>query len=131
MIRRVVRTIVFAGTLIALWLIAAPAFASSAPLCDDRGATGVAPAPALQAPEDIIARAMSPTPDCLGGGASSELAITASHDAPAPPDADGGFALPVRASHLPLPVSTVRSPASVVGDARDGTFARIERPPRA
>jgi hypothetical protein len=131
MIRRLARAVLFGGTLIALWLIAAPAFAASAPLCDDRGATGLAPPPPLESPEDVLARAASPTPDCLGGGTARELAFTGSNDAPAPPAADGDYALSFALSRLPLCASTMLPFASAEGDAREGAYARIERPPRA
>src|SRR5579884_797187 len=54
---RIYRAVLFAGVLLAVWAVAIPAFASPAPLCDDRGATLLATPPALEAPDVAIERA--------------------------------------------------------------------------
>ncbi len=130
MLGRAARAVLFAGTMIAVWLIASPALAASAPLCDDRGATGLAPPPALQSPEDAFVRARSIAPDCFGG-ATRDLAFVSSHDAPAPPAADGDSAVPISLARVERATSTACALPNVAGDARDAVAARVERPPRA
>ncbi|HEX3770337.1 MAG TPA: hypothetical protein VHV30_05710 [Polyangiaceae bacterium] len=61
MLVRVLRATLFASVLLAVWSFARPAQAQVlAPFSDDRGATGIALPPALQAPEDAMQRAAAP-----------------------------------------------------------------------
>jgi hypothetical protein len=61
MVTRVLRAVLFASVMLAVWSFARPAQAQVlAPYSDDRGATGIALPPALEAPEDAVERAAAP-----------------------------------------------------------------------
>jgi len=126
MLRRWAKAIVFAATFATLWLVASPARANG-PLCDDRGATIVAPTPALIFPEQSL---LSLDDDCDQTG--YELAFTR-HRAPGEriliADADVACATPV--------IVVFDSPActTLAIDSADAPHAgvrdRVDRPPRA
>jgi hypothetical protein len=118
----------FAAAL-AVWAIATPAFAA-APLCDPRGATGIAPAPQLQQPESSLDVGQA-ADDCDGFNT-----LTASFD-------DGRAPEPAPASApqdelVPNVAPVIALAASGGSFARDGTSAseragarsRVDRPPR-
>jgi hypothetical protein len=126
--RRVIRTALFASLALALWAFALPARASSAPFCDDRGASASAMPPALDAPDEVLARARS----CPTGGDELSLFVTIARTQPASaPGLEGrDGVLPVRGVILPgVPGAPLdRSPPARL--ASGGTTSRIERPPR-
>jgi len=133
MVTRVFRTAIFAGVMLALWTLGRPARAATlAPFCDDRGATALAPPPALEAPDEAIRRAAAVPCDTDGPMfPDSCLALSPAHrtvratspgdEAAAsvlapqllPPPLDGPFLFVVR-----------EAPPSA------GVRYRVERPPR-
>ena len=129
--RRLSRFVLFAATTGVLWLVALPAFASG-PLCDDRGATRIAPNPTLVMPEQSLDIAIvDDVAACFdrmekagfrGSRAPAEIFISVAADA----------ALPVRAGAPPVLSPDVRvTPASEVSArTRPGIRSRVERPPR-
>ena len=130
MLPRWARLFVAFAAAFAVWAIATPARAS-APLCDPRGATVIAPAPQLQQPETSIDIGVSPD-ECF-----ESLAALKSVD-------DGRAPEPTPASSAGDPVvqnvAPVISRAAVGGSvARDGVAGseragarnRVDRPPRA
>jgi hypothetical protein len=131
MVGRLLRAALFCATLLVAWTIARPALAAPAPFCDDRGATALAAAPALEAPDEAIRRAKV---GC-GRGAFEADPLMAwlgpSHDAPTASDDGSSHAclanvaatVPVAAATL-LDVEPVNRPCA-------GTRSRVERPPRA
>ncbi|MDP9036135.1 MAG: hypothetical protein M3O50_15140 [Myxococcota bacterium] len=129
MLRRVLRTVLFAGVALALWSMARPAAAMPAPLCDDRGASAIAPPPTLQAPADAIRRTLVALP-CAQGGRPLVAAVTPTHPRPAASAPDGDKALPIAtllygaspAELLPGLMRQVR--------ACHGVRSRVDRPPR-
>ncbi|MGO8993837.1 MAG: hypothetical protein ACLQVI_10950 [Polyangiaceae bacterium] len=130
MLARWGRLIVAFAAALAVWAIATPAHAA-APLCDQRGATGIAPPPQLQQPQTTIDVGTAPE-DC-----SELLAMTTAFDngrapEPSPPSAAQDPVVPNGAPAIP--------PAAVsgcfVGEdstvcVRAGARSRVDRPPRA
>src|SRR5258708_2893228 len=95
MVRRALRAALFAATLVAFWTLGRPAFASPAPLCDDRGASAIAPPPAFEAPDEAIRQARSSTA-CERDRLPLDATIGAAQHGVAPPIAGTEPALPVR-----------------------------------
>ena len=132
--RRLVRLVLAIATTLAAWLVVMPARAA-APFCDDRGASTLAPAPQLQAPEvsiDVGASA-SDAERCLDALGKSS-ARNALDEGRAPPTASSAqsfdatlpSAIPIgRASFVVLAV-----PASSRAVVRPGIQGRVDRPPR-
>jgi hypothetical protein len=59
MLRRVLRTALFAAVVLLLWTISRSAWAATlehAPFCDDRGASAIAPPPTIESPTDVLDR---------------------------------------------------------------------------
>jgi hypothetical protein len=130
MFSRWVRLFVAVTTALVAWLVAAPAYAS-APLCDVRGATAIAPAPQLQEPMTSLDVAAPDENEC------SESAITARalHDGrapvPASPIASSDSVVPnVTPEVFDAPVVLLGPARSACLGARDGDHARLDRPPR-
>jgi hypothetical protein len=130
MSRRLVRLVLAAATTLAAWLVVMPARAA-APFCDDRGASTLAPAPQLQAPEVSIDVGDSDE-GCFDGLGQSGNALD---EGRAPPiasspqgfDATLPLAIPIgRASFVVLPAPAASRPA-----VRPGVQGRVDRPPRA
>jgi hypothetical protein len=129
MLPRWARLMVAFAAAIAVWAIATPAWAS-APLCDPRGATGIAPPPQLQQPQTSIDTGVAPE-DC------SELAaLTTAFDhgrapEPSPP---GASQEPMVASAAPAsPDVTVTGSIARDGVAVSesaGARSQVDRPPR-
>jgi hypothetical protein len=150
---RWVRVVLVGACALAVWLVASPALAAEpgeltyaqpvepppapgapsavAALCDDRGATMLAPAPMLQGPESSLDVGVDSPEDCFSGegtvksyrpvssGASDALAgfdgdATLSRAVPTVPDADGAV--------IPAPALLFAPPP--------GVRVRVERPPR-
>jgi hypothetical protein len=135
MVPRWCRNIVAIAAALVAWLVATPARAS-APLCDPRGATMIAPAPELQtrvtsldapapADEDQCSIAQPEGRACSGGRAPTRPVASAS--TPATP------ALPAAVTRFTLRSPRVGScaPRDDAGGERSGERARVDRPPRA
>jgi hypothetical protein len=131
MVTRVFRTVIFAGVLLALWTLGRPAHAASlAPFCDDRGATALAPPPALEAPDEAVRRAAAPPCDsdepvyghALGPG--RHMARVFSGDL-------ASAAAPPSAPRLARPVDRSVSLVARESPPHAGVRYRVERPPRA
>ena len=121
--------VAFAAAL-AVWAIATPAFAA-APLCDPRGATGIAPAPQLQQPETSIDIGEAPE-DC---GLLSQVATSIEHGRapqPVPPGAGQNRLVPSVAAAI-SPAASTESFArdGTTGSERAGARSRVDRPPRS
>jgi hypothetical protein len=129
-VRRVLRAAIFASFLLAAWTLARPAHASSlAPFCDDRGATALAPAPALEETDAAIERAK--TSPCDGDTPLLGLAVGPSHHGLSAPADDTESAQPVT-----LSLFAPRIEASIDFAIRAlapelGVRWRVERPPRS
>jgi hypothetical protein len=126
MLRRWARLAVFFATFATLWLVASPARASG-PLCDDRGATAVAPSPALIHPEQSLLALEDD--DC---DRDAQLPAWQRHRAPGERIviADGDVAQPVTSVRVyAAPVTTVRM-YGALEHPRPGVRDRLDRPPR-
>ena len=132
MSRRLVRLVLAAATTLAAWLVVMPARAA-APFCDDRGASTLAPAPQLQAPEVSIDVGAGDE-GCLDG-LGLQSSGNALDEGRAPPVASSpqGFdatlpsAIPIgRASFVVL-----AAPEAFPTVMRPGIQGRVDRPPRA
>jgi hypothetical protein len=135
MVRRALRVVLFASFVIVFWTMARPAYAyaahaSAAPLCDDRGATSLAPPPALEAPDVAIQRARAASCTC-GDELALFVTITAVHHGVAPPSADSAQALPASSLHLAPLVGDDLDDSVDAGRPLDGIRSRVDRPPRA
>ncbi len=126
MLRRWARFLVFTATAATLWLVASPAMAAG-PICDDRGATWIAPSPMLIVAEQSLLP--GDADDCDNDTTQSALQR---HRAP-------GERIVVTSADAALPTSPLRvfapkgdEPAwFVTVDAPSaGTRSRVERPPR-
>jgi hypothetical protein len=130
MLPRWVRLVVAFATAVAVWAIATPARAE-APLCDPRGATGVAPPPQLQMPMTSI-DVGPPAEDC-----SELISVTvAAEDGrapdPAPPSASQDPLVAHPAAEVPeAGLSGFAYREDVVLHARPGERSRVDRPPRS
>jgi hypothetical protein len=129
MVTRVFRTAIFAGLMLAFWTLARPAHAALAPFCDDRGATALAPPPALEAPDEAIQRAAAPP--CETDTPISGLTLGQAHARVRAVPAD---AVPADAV-APLPPLPHLASEPFAFVARDlppqaGVRYRVERPPR-
>ena len=116
--------------MLALWTVSRPAAAAvPAGLCDDRGASAVAPPPALEAPDEAIQRSRAPAP--CGGELESRVAVSPGHRSVAFPDSDAPSALPSDPLHLVAPHGTPS--AFVAPPDMHGLVMpfRVERPPRS
>jgi hypothetical protein len=129
MVGRALRAALFAALVLALWTLARPVHAASAPFCDDRGATALAAPPALDAPDEAIRRALALS--CGHEKVEFGLAVRTQHRTAAPPsdDAERGWQSPATrpgpAESEPLVSAPVPASPCV------GVRARVERPPRA
>ena len=174
MFSRVIRAVLFGASVLALWLVAVPAFASesdergaadaadatdatdatgaaagaaesdaraaraaanAAPLCDDRGATRLAPPPIMQ-PEEVLLE-LDETPSCpAAANFGSETAQTAhrASNSSSPEGVSGGEVLAAFPSSPTHVLSPDRTPAVSMYEAvvlSSGVRGRVDRPPRA
>jgi hypothetical protein len=136
-----------------LWLVAAPALAaeppgpftyalpiepppapgtpSVAPLCDDRGATVLAPPPVLQAPESTLEQGDDPADACSFVETSTKTYRPVPQGGSDSPSSDGAATtltrvvatVPDAAREISLPPAVLTAPAA-------GVRMRVERPPR-
>jgi hypothetical protein len=131
MVAKVLRVALFSGLMLALWSFARPAHAATlAPFCDDRGATALAPPPALEPIDEAVRRAATP-PAADGDGPSFVLTLRPGHRlaraalvdmSPASvPNVTTGV-VPPSAEPLAATRGELLSPA--------GVRFRVERPPR-
>jgi hypothetical protein len=121
--------VAFAAAL-AVWAIATPAFAA-APLCDPRGATGIAPAPQLQQPETSIDVGQAPD-ECDLFVVGTESIDHGRAPQPVPPlGAEMDPLVPGVVAAI-VPAGSVESFArdGTPGSARAGARSRVDRPPR-
>jgi hypothetical protein len=129
--------VVLATTLVVLALarpaLAAPALAGqaqAAPFCDDRGATGLAAPPALEAPDEAVWRVRACGHAASGIDALLPHFTPSHHVAPAAEGDDAGACVAHAVNFEPVPshsgwngeAASVRPPSA----AR----SRLERPPR-
>jgi hypothetical protein len=112
---------------LAVWLVAWPAAAAVAPLCDGRGASALAPAPTLDAPDASID---------VGGAEGCVDLLERDHSfhqgrAPKPlPSPAGADLLPVASGVYLAPRGvTLLSVATHAVGSRSAVRARLERPP--
>lgn len=129
MLRRVVRAALFASFVIALWTFGRPALAMPAGLCDDRGASAIAPPPALEAPDDAIQRARLPAL-CTGAELPIRATIAPAHRGSPAPSADAVYALAPRTEPVAAAQGEELEAVPVANRFSRGFHWRIERPPR-
>jgi hypothetical protein len=123
--------IVTVAVTIAFAALGRPAMAMPAGYCDDRGATAIAPAPVLEAP-DVAVRAARPAATCPMD-AEDMIAGEAAAPGHVPtvfPAASGEPALPACALHVPPPSCDWMLHAPEVARGPDGVATSVERPPR-
>jgi len=127
--RRAIRTLLVTSVVLALWTLARPAMAASAPFCDDRGASGMAASPALEAPDVAVQRARA-TPACPGGGVLLGATLTRGHPGPAPSVVQAEPMIPPALLPLVAPPGDTLDAPPTVDTPREGARSRVERPPR-
>ncbi|HEY8040131.1 MAG TPA: hypothetical protein VIF15_10075 [Polyangiaceae bacterium] len=128
-LRRALRATLFAAVVLAMWTLSRPALAASAPLCDDRGASGMAPPPSLEAPDVAVQRARTP-PSCDGLSAPLTATLTHTHHGLFASAAAAEHAVPVARTLLAPPGAELLEVAPPAARPRQGVRWRIERPPR-
>jgi hypothetical protein len=123
------RALLASSLALALWTLARPALAASAPFCDDRAASASAPPPALEAPDVGIQRAKV---EAACAGEDRPLGTTVRHgrSRSASPAVAHEAALSTRDTPLVGPPETTFDPPQIAESARQGVRPRIERPPR-
>jgi hypothetical protein len=128
-IRAILRLVVASGLGLALWAVAVPAWASSAPFCDDRGATALAATPVLVGGESGVQVAPSKA-TCDGEELFFGASLTRGHRAPAPAvDAPEPYVAPAVPSVAPAVGDPLIQPPEVACPT-EGVRWRVERPPR-
>ncbi|MDP9000792.1 MAG: hypothetical protein M3O46_11850, partial [Myxococcota bacterium] len=128
--RRVQRAAFFVGFVLAMWTLARPASAMPAGLCDDRGATAIAPPPALQASDEAVRRARAPA-SCAGMELPTCATIAPAPHGPSFASADPGSALLAERLELGAPYGESLEFAMAPHRPLTGIHLRIERPPRS
>ena len=129
MFRRVRRAVLFLGFALAVWAFARPASAMPAGLCDDRGASAIAPPPALEVPDLEFVRARAAA-SCPGDEGPVRATIGPAHRVFKPFSASSDQTLPVAMTpSSPDPGERVE-PAPHANRSLRGTRWRVERPPR-
>ena len=125
---RVFRSALVLGLVLTLWTFARPALAARAPFCDDRGATAMAPPPALEAPDIGVIRARVSV--CEAGERSFFAIVTPARSNVSPPLGEADQALPSRSLHV-VPAEDSLADLPMPGARPDaGVRHRVERPPR-
>ncbi len=116
--------------LLVLWTMARPAHAMPAAFCDDRGASAVAPPPALDAPDVVIARVRVAL-SCPGQDLPLFASLGVGHRGVVPSLSTGlDAALPIAPAWLVPPAGEELDAPAEAARPLDGVRARIERPPR-
>jgi len=129
MFRRAIRYILVSSLTLVLWTFARPAFAMPAPFCDDRGASGIAAIPWLDAPDVGVERARATLP-CPGEDLPLGVAVSHGRPASAPAAIASERMLPTTQAALVVPPGSTLDRPPTVDCPRDGERSRIERPPR-
>jgi len=129
MFTRVLRCLLVSSLTLVLWTFARPALAMPAPFCDDRGASGIAATPALEAPDVGVQRARA-TPPCPGEDLPLGVAITHGRPTSAPAAFAAEPVLPTTPTPLVVPSGSMLDRPLAVECSRDGERSRVERPPR-
>jgi hypothetical protein len=128
-LRPVLRALLASSLALALWTLARPALAASAPYCDDRAASAIAPPPALEAPDVGIQRARVAT---VCAGEELPFGATLRHGrARSVPSTVGAEAtLVLGQPPLVAPPGLPFDPPRISESPGRGVRSRIERPPR-
>jgi hypothetical protein len=114
--------------MLVVWLVARPA-AASAPLCDDRGASALAPLPVLDAPNASL-NVGEHAEGCDEAGARDKAYHRGDRPPRITPFAHADFA-PVSAEGLVSSATAERFPSAVTeGSPCPGVLRSVERPPR-
>jgi hypothetical protein len=131
MASRVLRAAIAASLALALFVLARPARAASAPFCDDRGASAIAAPPVLEAPDDAIRRAGIVSCDSDMEERLLDASVGPAHRVPGRGPASAEPALASWRVHLPSPSGQlVPVPSARVAPPPEGVGFRVERPPR-
>jgi hypothetical protein len=131
MFRDVARAALFASLTLVLWMLARPAWAMPAGLCDDRGASAIASPPALEAPDGAIERARAQRP-CGGDDVAGRATIRHGRQSASAFAARRAGALPVFCIAVPSAPDQAAEPLRpAYRPTRCGVRLRVERPPRA
>ncbi|HEY3821992.1 MAG TPA: hypothetical protein VGL81_32725 [Polyangiaceae bacterium] len=129
MLRRALRCVLVSSLALVVWTFARPARAMPAPFCDDRGASGIAATPALEASDVAVQRART-TPPCPDEDLPIGVAVTRGRVPTAPPVLSTEPALPATVAFQVVPAGSMLDRSFAVESSRDGERSRIERPPR-
>jgi hypothetical protein len=134
MARVACRVAFLVSVVLAIVAMSRPAFATTAPLCDDRGATALAAPPPLEARDVAIHRAHAtaascpcPADDALPLGAR----VSRSHISVEQIASSADRALPPAHPVLPRPEGADLPTTSATLRTDRGVRYRVERPPRA
>ncbi|MGH7295344.1 MAG: hypothetical protein ACRELB_10440 [Polyangiaceae bacterium] len=129
---RRLRPLLVSSLALALWAIALPARASSAPFCDDRGASALAPPPTLVgAGTDAGTQLGRLDLPCDAEEDFIGATLTRGHPAPVPTaEAPPPYLAPPSFAVVPATGEDLDRPPSEAPRA-DGVRSRIERPPRS
>jgi hypothetical protein len=125
------RATIFAGVMLAFWTLGRPAHAATlAPFCDDRGATALAPQPALEATDEAVRRAADAP--CDTDAPIFGLALGPAHRILSEVPADAApAAIESPAQLAPAPLDGSFAPVARETPPQAGVRYRVERPPRA
>jgi hypothetical protein len=127
---RVFRTVLVASFALAVWTLARPAQAAPAPLCDDRGASALAPPPALEAPDIAVQRARATAACPLGGDLPLGASIGPAHRTPPPLQGAGEPVTPPSSIVVVPPTGEELDRRTADVPSLEGVRWRVERPPR-
>jgi len=126
-VRGVLWAALFTSLVVALSAFARPAFAMPAGFCDDRGASAIAPAPALQGPDQAFRRAPA---SCVNDELSAFASVQRAHRCGSGPSVGPAHALiPVRLVVAPARTESIELSFAPASPHR-GVRWRVERPPR-
>jgi hypothetical protein len=128
-LRPALQAILSSGLALALWTLACPALAASAPFCDDRAASAIAPPPALEAPDVGIQRAKV-APACAGEDRPLGTALRHGRSPSEPAASRAEPALTPDPLPFVAPSGDRLELAPISESPRQGVRSRIERPPR-
>jgi hypothetical protein len=111
-----------------MWIAARPAWAAAmpyAPLCDDRGATALAPPPTFEPDDEAIRKAVH----CDGDATSFFASVVPARTRPSSPVSSGEPVLPVAMTWSVYELSRPIAPCLDATHELRGIRVRIERPP--
>jgi hypothetical protein len=124
--RCAVRFLVFGACLVTLWLVALPALADG-PACDDRGATVVAPSPALV--EVLPGLEAGDVDELIGLGGVAPAVMPQPPQAPTVSSSSTAL-IPAVVAALPCADSARLGLESEKVPTPSGVKSRVDRPPR-